>query len=58
MLKSNVFRCTSIQHLKLPSVTHIENNAFGGSKLRSLIVENCECIEEEAFVELYGIVEN
>ena len=46
VLKKDVFRLTQIQHLNLPSVTHIENFAFGVSKLRSLIVENCECIEE------------
>ena len=51
ILKKYVFRKTKIQHLNLPSVTKIENYAFDLSKLRSLIVENCECIEEEAFVE-------
>ena len=50
VLKYYVFNRTAIQHLNLPSVTKIENFAFGGSKLRSLIVENCECIEEKAFM--------
>ena len=54
ILKKFVFRCTSIQHLNLPSVTQIENCAFGGSKLRFLIVENCKCIEERAFVDFFN----
>ena len=32
-------------------MTQIENYALGGSKLRSLIVENCEFIEEKAFMD-------
>ena len=32
-------------------MTHIENYAFVGSKLKSLIVENCECIEKNAFLD-------
>ena len=35
----------------MPSVTKIENYAFGGSKLSTLVVENCEHIEEDAFIE-------
>ena len=30
-------------------MTKIENGAFSASKLRTLIVDNCEIIEEEAF---------
>ena len=51
VLKRDVFRFTSIQHLNFPSVTHIEDYAFGLSNLRTLIVENCELIEENAFVD-------
>ena len=40
-LKNGVFSYTPIQHLNLPSVTQIENFAFGFSKLRTLKVENC-----------------
>ena len=50
ILKNNVFANTSIQHLDLPSVKRIENFAFCGSKLRTLKVENCQFIEEKAFV--------
>ena len=50
-MKKDTFTLTSIQHLNLPSVTQIEKYAFGGSKLRSLKVENCEFIEEKAFVD-------
>ena len=50
-LKKGVFSYTPIQHLNLPSVTKIENCAFGVSKLRSLIVENCQLIEPAAFVD-------
>ena len=57
MLKRYVFNCTAIQHLNLPSVTQIENFAFGGSKLRSLVVENCEIIEENAFIDENNILE-
>ena len=32
-------------------MTHIESCAFGSSKLRFLNVENCENIEELAFVD-------
>ena len=49
VLKEYVFKYTSIHHLNLPSVTHIENHAIVQSKLRSLIVENCELINEKAF---------
>ena len=56
-LKEDVFTDTSIQYLNLPSVTHIENYAFGGSKLRTLIVENCQFIDERAFMDEYDIVE-
>ena len=38
----------------MPSVTKIENNAFSGSKLRTLVVENCEQIEEKAFGDDYN----
>ena len=41
----------------MPSVTHIEKFASGGSKLRTLIVENCEFIEEKAFIDEDNIVE-
>ena len=58
MLKRDVFKYTPIQHLNLPSVTHIENYAFGGSKLRSLIVENCEIIDEDAFIDPFSFIEN
>ena len=58
VLKYDVFRCTSIQHLDLSSVTKIENYAFGSSMIRSLIVENCEKIEVEAFVDDLYIIEN
>ena len=50
-MKENVFAYTPFQYLHLPFVTKIDNYAFGGSKLKSLIVENCECIEEDAFVD-------
>ena len=56
LLKENVFKYTSIEHLNLPSVTHISNYAFDSSKLRTLIVENCEQLEEEAFTNLFVTV--
>ena len=58
LLKERVFYNTSIQHLNFPSVTKIENFAFGVSKLRTLIVENCKLIEENALVDEDNIVEN
>ena len=45
ILKKYVFTDTSIQFLDLPSVTKIENYAFGGSKLKSLAVKNCKIIK-------------
>ena len=57
LLKECVFEYTSIKHLNLPSVTRIENGAFSGSKIRSLIVENCEFIEENAFIDKDNILE-
>ena len=36
-------------------MTHIENYAFDASKLRILKVENCEHIEEKAFMGLHNI---
>ena len=57
ILKRDVFAHTSIQFLDLPSVSKIENYAFSRSKLRTLIVENCECIEEKAFVDKNKILE-
>ena len=48
----------SVTHLNFPSVTHIENDAFVQSKLRSLIVENCENIELEAFIDENNIIKN
>ena len=57
VLRKSVFQNTPIQHLKLPSVTKIENFAFGISKLRTLIVDNCDVIEERAFVDQNDIVE-
>ena len=56
-MQEDVFTHTSIQHLDLPSVTHIENCVFGGSKLRTLKVENCQIIEEKAFVNQYDTIE-
>ena len=53
-MKNEVFRYIPIQHFNLPSVTKIENYAFGSSKLRTLIVENCEFIEEKAFDDDYN----
>ena len=47
-----VFGNTTIQHLNFPSVSKIENYAFGVSKLRTLVVENCEFIGEKAFVDI------
>ena len=57
MLGKDVFANTSIQHLNFPSVTKIESYAFGNSKLKSLKVENCENIEENAFVDEDNFVE-
>ena len=57
ILKKDVLAYTSIQHLNLPSVTKIENYAFRGSKLRFLIVENCELVEELAFDDDYNNVQ-
>ena len=56
-MKKEVFANTPIQHLNLPSVTKIENKAFIKSKLKTLIVENCEIMEEEAFIDEYINVE-
>ena len=49
-MKEDVFYQTSIQHINLPSVIKIENYAFSGSKLRTLIIDNCENINKNAFV--------
>ena len=57
VLEKDVFKYTPIQHLNLPSVTKIENYAFGSSKLKSLIVENCKIIEEVAFVDEDNIMD-
>ena len=56
ILENIVFTCTPIQHLNFPSVTHIKNYAFGGSKLKTLVVENCKQIGEKAFVSLFDAV--
>ena len=53
VLKKFVFADTSIQYLDFPSVTKIESYAFGNSKLKSLIVENCKFIDAEAFIDEY-----
>ena len=57
VLKYDVFAHTPIQHLNFPSVTKIEDFAFSMSKLKSLIVENCELIEERAFADEFIITE-
>ena len=54
VLNQDVFVNTSIKHLNLPSVIKIKNNAFGGSQLKSIIVQNCKLIEAGAFVDQYN----
>ena len=39
---------TALQHLNFPSEAKIAENAFGGSKLKYLIVENCDLITKNA----------
>ena len=55
-LKKDVFTHTSIEHLNLPSVVRIENYSFCRSKLKSLKVENCKLIEEQAFMNENNVV--
>ena len=52
ILETGVFEHSGIKHLNLPSVTEIRSKAFVGSRLRTLIVENAEIIDEQAFIGL------
>ena len=46
ILETGVFEHSGIKHLNLPSVIEIRSKAFVGSRLRTLIVENAEIIDE------------
>eukprot|EP00703_Trepomonas_sp_PC1_P000740 JAP95866.1 Leucine rich repeats-containing protein [Trepomonas sp. PC1] len=52
VLERHALQNTGIKHLNLPSVKKIENYALRGSKIQTLVVENCTEIDD-AFGEPY-----